>query len=60
MYSAEIRKYFENLSRKLGKKKARAVLRHRIAVAVYYTLKRNEPFNLEKFLQTTKRKEKAV
>lgn len=60
VHSPEIRKYFENLSRKLGKKKARAVLRHRIAVAVYYTLKRKEPFNLEKFLQTTKTKEKAV
>lgn len=60
VHSPEIKKYFENLSRKLGKKKARAVLRHRIAVAVYYTLKRKEPFNLEKFLQTTKRKEKAV
>lgn len=58
-YSPEIKKYFENLSQRIGKKKARAVLRHRIAIAVYNTLRNKEPFNLEKFLQTTT-KEKAA
>lgn len=58
--SPEIKKYYETLSRKMGKKKARAVLRHRIAVAIYYTLKNKEPFNLVKFLQSPKSKEKAA
>ena len=59
-YSPEIKKYFENLSKRMGKKKARAVLRHKIAVAVYYTLRNKEPFNLEKFLQRPNIKEKAA
>lgn len=59
-YSPDIKQYFERLSRKRGKKKARAILRHRIAIAVYYTLKNKEPFNLNRFLQTTKTKEKAA
>ena len=59
-YNVEIKKYFENLSRKMGKKKARAVSRHRIAIAVYHTLKNKEPFNPEKFLQSPKTKEKAA
>ena len=58
--SPEIKKYYNGLSRKMGKKKARAVLRHRIAVAVFYTLKNKEPFNLEKFLMSPKSKEKAA
>jgi transposase len=49
-YSPEIKKYFEKLSKKMGERKARAVLRHRIAIAVYHTLSKKEPFNLEKFL----------
>ncbi|MEJ2616639.1 MAG: IS110 family transposase [Ignavibacteriaceae bacterium] len=59
-YSPEIKKYFENLSKRMCKKKARAVLRHKIAVAVYYTLRNKEPFNLEKFLQRPNIKEKAA
>jgi len=59
-YSPEIKKYFENLSRKMGKKKARAVLRHKMAVAVYYTLSNKEPFSIDKFLQTPKTKERAA
>ena len=58
--SPEIKKYYNGLSRKMGKKKARAVLRHRIAVAVYYTLKNKLPFNLEKFLMSPKNKEKVA
>ena len=58
-YSPEIKQYFGRISRTLGKKKALAVLRHRLAVAVYQTLKNKEPFNLEKFL-TTSKKEKAA
>ncbi len=58
--SPEIKKYYNGLSRKRGKKKARAILRHRIAVAIYYTLKNKEPFNLEKFLMSPKSKEKAA
>jgi transposase len=59
-YSPEIRKYFEKLMNKMGKNKARAILRHKIAIAVYYSLKNKERFNLEKFLLSPKDKEKAA
>ena len=59
-HSSEIKRYFERISKTMGNKKARAVLRHKIAVAVYYTLSRKEPFSMEKFLQTPKTKEKAA
>jgi len=53
-YSPEIKKYFERLKKRMPKQKAMAVLRHRLAIAVYKTLKNKEPFNLDKFLQTSK------
>ncbi len=55
--SSEIKNHFENLTKRNGKKKARAILRHRIAIAVYYSLKRKELFSLEKFLQSQKKQE---
>jgi transposase len=58
--SPEIKKYYNGLSSRKGKKKATAILRHRLTVAIYYTLKNKEPFNIEKFLMTSKDKEKAV
>lgn len=58
--SPEIKKYFEKLSSKMGKRKARAILRHKIAISVYYVLKNKETFNLEKFLLSPKGKDKAA
>ena len=48
--SPEIKKYKARLVKKHGKAKALTILAHKIGRAVYYMLKRNEVFNLEKFL----------
>jgi transposase len=40
------------LKKKRGARTARRVLAHRWAIAVFFMLKRREPFNLEKFLGT--------
>ena len=42
----------DDLIRLHGKGKALTILAHKLARAVYYMLKKNVPFNLEKFLAT--------
>ena len=46
-----IGKYAQRLERKHGIRRARAQLAHEYAVAIYYMLKRSEPFNEERFLR---------
>jgi transposase len=50
--SAGIRKYYEHLVISKGKTKANSILRHRIAVSVYYMLQNKQMYNEGKFLQT--------
>lgn len=59
-YSPEIRKYYERISCKMGKRKALAILRHKIAIAVYSVLTNKEPFDLTRFLLSSKGKDKAA
>ncbi|MEJ2104480.1 MAG: IS110 family transposase [Ignavibacteriaceae bacterium] len=49
--SLVIRKFYENLVKTNGKTKANSIMRHKIAVSVYYMLKNKELFNEQKFLQ---------
>jgi len=46
-----IGKYAQRLESKYGIRRARAQLAHEYAVAIYYMLKRSEPFNEERFLR---------
>ena len=45
-------KYLARLERKHGKAKALSILAHRLARAVYFMLKREEAFDMGKFLQS--------
>ena len=42
----------ENLTKVHGKGKALGIIAHKLARAIYYMLKKNVPFNLEKFMAT--------
>lgn len=46
-----IGKYVQRLESKYGIRRARAQMAHEFAVAIYYMLKRGEPFDEEKFLR---------
>jgi hypothetical protein len=46
----EVKRYKDKLERKHGKAKALSILAHKIGRAVYYMLKRNEVFDVKKFL----------
>jgi len=59
-HSAGIKKLHLRLKNKHGKRKALAILRHRIAIAVYYILKQQKPFDEELFVRSGKQKNKAV
>jgi transposase len=48
----EGQRYLERLARKHGKSKALTILAHRLGRAVYHMLRRQEPFNAERFLAT--------
>ena len=45
-------KYLQRLEKKHGKGKALSILAHRLGRAVYYMLKRQEAFDMGKFLQS--------
>jgi len=49
-YYDEIKKYHEKLKKKFGKKKALSRLAHKFCVAIYYMLRNNEPFDVNKFV----------
>jgi len=55
--SEGIKKKYNRLVSKHGTRKARAIMGHKFAVAVYYMLKNNEPFDEDKFLQTNRNKQ---
>jgi len=48
--SADVKKYKAKLVKKHGKAKALTILAHKIGRAVYYILKRQEVFSIERFL----------
>jgi transposase len=58
--SPGIKKLYNNLLQKCGKKKAYATLRHKIAVAVFYMLVRRQEFNEQQFLGNLMRKDEAA
>jgi transposase len=51
-HNPEGMKYKKRLESKYGKSKALSILAHKIGRTVYYMLKRNKAFNMEKFLST--------
>jgi len=50
--SETIAKYAQRLENKYGRRRARAQIAHKFAVAVYYMLKNNEVFNEQRFLNS--------
>jgi len=54
--SPAIEKYYERLSSKFGKERAKTIIAHKFAVAVYYMLKNGKAFDENKFVQTTMKK----
>jgi transposase len=50
--SPAIAKYFEKLKTKHGPRKARGIMSHKFAVAIYYMLKNGQVFDEAKFLQS--------
>ena len=51
-YNAPAKKLLEKLTKVHGKGKAIGIIAHKLARAIYYMLKNNVPFNLEKFMAT--------
>lgn len=49
-YSPKIKKYYENLVSKHGKTKAKFIIAHKFAVAIYYMLKNKKVFDVNKFI----------
>jgi transposase len=47
----EIKKYADKLESKYGRRRARAQIAHKFAVAIYFMLKNSQPFDLERFLK---------
>ena len=52
-HSALIKRYFEKLQSKHGPRKAKAIIAHRFAVAIYYMLKNGQAFDEVKFVSST-------
>ena len=51
-YNPPAKKLKDNLAKVHGKGKAIGIIAHKLARAIYYMLKNNVPFNLEKFMTT--------
>ena len=49
-YDSVIKLWYDRLKRRKGLKCARSTMIHKIAVAIFYMLKRKEPFDVNKFL----------
>jgi len=47
-----IRAYYQRLKSKHGRRKAKAIIAHKFAVAIYQMLKNEQPFNVDKFVQS--------
>lgn len=54
----EAERYYNRLINRHGKSKALSVVAKRLGIAVYYMLKRQQPFNIKMFLQSNMAKEK--
>lgn len=52
--SERIEKLYNKMERKYGTKRARARLRHKLAVAVYFMLKNDQAFDEERFVSSNK------
>jgi len=50
--SPVIRKYYDRLSNKHGKKKAKSIITHKFGVAIYYMLKNKQGFDEKRFVET--------
>ncbi|MFX0141061.1 MAG: IS110 family transposase [Candidatus Hodarchaeota archaeon] len=57
-HSPLIRTYFQRLVSKHGPRKARSIIAHKFAVAIYYMLKNGEAFDEVKFVQSKFRNKK--
>ena len=51
--SPTINKYYQRLCSKFGQKKAKTIIAHRFAVAVYFMLKNGKAFDEQQFVQTS-------
>ena len=51
-YNPPAKKLVDSLAKIHGKGKAIGIMAHKLARAIYYMLKNNAPFNLEKFMAT--------
>lgn len=50
--SPVINNYYERITNKYGKKKAKAIMNHKFGVAIYYMLKNKQGFDEKRFIQT--------
>jgi transposase len=50
--SPVINNYYERITNKYGKKKAKATMNHKFGVAIYYMLKNKQGFDEKRFIQT--------
>lgn len=51
--SPVIKQYYERLTNKYGKRKAKGIINHKFGVAIYYMLKRKQGFDEKRFISTT-------
>ena len=56
-FCSPMNQYFVTLEKRYGKQKAYRIMCHRIGRAVYFMLKRNVPFDLDKFLKNDRKTE---
>ena len=50
-HSESIRKYYQRLASKYGKGRAKSIMGHKFAIAVYYMLKNGQGFDEKRFIQ---------
>ncbi|MCK5148086.1 IS110 family transposase [bacterium] len=49
-----LKKYYDRLQSKHGKRKAKGIIAHKFAVAVYFMLKNGEDFDMDRFISTSR------
>jgi len=50
--SPVIKKYYDKIINKFGKKRAKSIMNHKFEVAIYYLLKNKQGFDEKRFIQT--------
>lgn len=50
--SPVIKKYYDKIINKFGKKRAKSIMNHKFGVAIYYMLKNKQGFDEKRFIQT--------